>query len=335
MNENPITASSLRSGDRRVLSRAITLAESKRPDDRGALIKLLEDLNASDPNLGLRIALSGAPGVGKSTFIDRFGLMLIEIGLSVAVVAVDPSSLRSGGSILGDKTRMDRLAREPSAYIRPSPIGGDLGGIARSTKDAIYLCEQAGFNVILVETTGVGQSESIAAESTDIFALLIQPAAGDELQGIKRGIMEEADILLVNKADGELVKAAKATCANHSSALRLFRKRDSDPEEFPKAMTVSAETGTGFSEVWSEITTLAEWRKSRGHFLAKRRRQELYWFRSDAREEILSILERDSAIGALTDKLESRIVSGEISRHRAVRMIMDAMGKREIFEPAK
>ena len=199
------------SGDRRALARAITLIESARPDHRAQAGQLIEALKGSGRQ-AIRIGLSGTPGVGKSTFIESFGMMLTSLKLRVAVLAVDPSSARSGGSILGDKTRMDRLSRNPNAYIRPSPSQSHLGGVARRTREAVALCEAAGFDVILIETVGVGQSETVVSEISDLFVLLLAPAGGDELQGVKRGIMEMADIILVNKADGDLKPAATRTC---------------------------------------------------------------------------------------------------------------------------
>ncbi|MBM3606523.1 MAG: methylmalonyl Co-A mutase-associated GTPase MeaB, partial [Alphaproteobacteria bacterium] len=248
----------LTQGDRRALSRAITLVESTRPDHRAraqALIADLPDRNA------LRIGLSGTPGVGKSTFIETFGTRLTDQGLRVAVLAVDPSSARSGGSILGDKTRMELLSRNPRAFIRPSPSSAQLGGVARRTREAVRLCEAAGFDVILIETVGVGQSETLVAEMSDLFVLLLAPAGGDELQGVKRGIMEMADLILVNKADGELLPTARRTVADYAGALRLLRKRPQDPEGFPKALAVSAATGEGLDEAWQQMQQLARWRQ--------------------------------------------------------------------------
>ena len=211
-------------GDRRALSRAITLVESSREDHREQALELSEHLRHS-PKHAIRIGLSGTPGVGKSTFIESFGMHLTALDLRVAVIAVDPSSVRSGGSILGDKTRMERLSRNKNAFIRPSPSQSHLGGIARRTREVVNICDAAGFDVILIETVGVGQSETIVAQISDLFALLLAPAGGDELQGVKRGIMEMADLILVNKADGDLVAAATRTCTDFTGAIRLLRKR--------------------------------------------------------------------------------------------------------------
>ncbi|MEM6891080.1 MAG: methylmalonyl Co-A mutase-associated GTPase MeaB, partial [Pseudomonadota bacterium] len=212
-----------------------------------------------------------------------------------AVLAVDPSSARSGGSILGDKTRMDRLAREPNAFIRPSPSQTHLGGVARRTREAVKLCEGAGFDVVLIETVGVGQSETVVAQMADLFLLLLAPAGGDELQGVKRGIMEIADLILVNKADGDLKAAATRTCADYAGALRLLRKRPQDPPGFPKAQMVSALAKKGLEAVWRELSQLADWRRQEGHWVATRTEQARYWFHEDVRRELLGQLETPRA----------------------------------------
>ena len=204
--------------------------------------------------------------MGKSTFIEAFGCLLTGKELRVAVLAVDPSSTRSGGSILGDKTRMERLSRDRNAFIRPSPSQSQLGGVARRTREAIELCEAAGFDVILIETVGVGQSETMVAEMSDLFVLLLAPAGGDELQGVKRGIMEMADLILVNKADGDLKPAATRTCGDYMGALKLLRKRPQDPSGFPKAMMVSALEQAGLETAWEEMQHLVDWRRENGFF---------------------------------------------------------------------
>ncbi len=310
------------SGDRRALSRAITLVESTREDHREQAQALLGNLLKSGRK-ALRIGLSGTPGVGKSTFTEAFGMMLVEQGLKVAVLAVDPSSARSGGSILGDKTRMERLSRAPGAFIRPSPSRSALGGVARRTRETIQLCEAAGYDVVLVETVGVGQSETMVADMTDIFALLLAPAGGDELQGVKRGIMEIADIILVNKADGDLKPAATRTCADYAGALRLLRKRPQDPGDFPKAMTVSAITGEGLERAWQEITTLADWRKANGLFDERRAAQALIWFRSEVESGLLARLKADPQAQALWASLENAVQSGEIPPETAAAQVLD------------
>ncbi len=266
----------------------------------------------------LRIGLSGTPGVGKSTFVEAFGMMLIGQGLSVAVLAVDPSSAISGGSILGDKTRMERLSRETNAFIRPSPSGATLGGVARRTRETIMLCEAAGFDIVLVETVGVGQSETMVADMTDVFALLLAPAGGDELQGVKRGIMEIADLIMVNKADGELENVAKRTCADYAGALNLMRGRAGDPEGFPKAMTVSAVTGAGLEQAWVEISTLIDWRRNAGVFDEKRRVQTLVWFRAEVENGLQALLKDDPELQAL----ESEVLAGKMAPDAAAAQVL-------------
>ncbi|OSP55691.1 methylmalonyl Co-A mutase-associated GTPase MeaB [Pseudoruegeria sp. SK021] len=296
-------------GERRAIARAITLIESRRKDHRIAANLLLEQLRASNRQ-ALRIGLSGTPGVGKSTFIESFGLQLTGQGLKVAVLAVDPSSARSGGSILGDKTRMERLSRDPLAYIRPSPSQTHLGGVARRTRESVSLCEAAGFDVVLIETVGVGQSETVVAEMADIFLLLMAPAGGDELQGVKRGIMEIADLILVNKADGDLKAAATRTCADYAGALRLLRRRPQDPDDFPKAMMVSAIENSGLQSAWSQIQALAAWRRAQGHWQKRRDAQARHWFEEEVRQGILARLTDDAAARAQMAQLGETVASG-------------------------
>ncbi len=302
-------AEQILAGNRRALARAITLVESGRADHRAQALDLLETLRGHDRQ-ALRIGLSGTPGVGKSTFIEAFGCFLTGQGLKVAVLAVDPSSARSGGSILGDKTRMERLTRDKNAFIRPSPSQSQLGGVARRTREAIDLCEAAGFDVILIETVGVGQSETMVAEMSDLFLLLLAPAGGDELQGVKRGIMEMADILLINKADGDLKTTAIRTCADYAGALRLLRKRPQDPEGFPKALTVSAIEENGLEKVWGEMTALNDWRQENGHFEARRAAQARFWFEAEVRERLLARLTREPVKGAM------RALAGQVEDGR-------------------
>ncbi|MEM0948855.1 MAG: methylmalonyl Co-A mutase-associated GTPase MeaB [Pseudomonadota bacterium] len=297
------------SGDRRALARAITLIESGRADHRAAATALAERFAAVDRS-ALRIGLSGTPGVGKSTFVESFGKMLTGQGLKVAVLAVDPSSARSGGSILGDKTRMERLARDPSAYIRPSPSQTALGGVARRTREAAAACEAAGFDVVLIETVGVGQSETQVAAMTDVFVLLLAPAGGDELQGVKRGIMEIADLVMINKADGELKPAAIRTQSDYAGALRLLRRRPEDPDDFPKAICVSATEGTGLAEAWADICALAEWRRENGHFAARRAAQARSWFEEEVRNGLLDRLTSDLGLRAVMDRLGAEVEAG-------------------------
>ncbi|MHC9235921.1 methylmalonyl Co-A mutase-associated GTPase MeaB [Pseudooceanicola sp. 502str34] len=301
-------------GDRRALSRAITLVESARKDHREQAVALIERL-AGSGRQALRIGLSGTPGVGKSTFIESFGMMLTAQGLRVAVLAVDPSSARSGGSILGDKTRMERLSRDPNAFIRPSPSQTQLGGVARRSREAVAICEAAGFDVVLIETVGVGQSETVVAEMADLFILLLAPAGGDELQGVKRGIMEMADIILVNKADGDLKPVATRTCSDYAGALRLLRKRPQDPQGFPKAMMVSAMEETGLQTAWDEMQALTAWRRESGHFDGMRAAQARYWFREDVRNALLSQLDTPEARTRMAD-LAAEVSAGGLTPAR-------------------
>jgi LAO/AO transport system kinase len=273
----------------------------------------------------VRIGLSGTPGVGKSTFIESFGMMLTAQGLRVAVLAVDPSSARSGGSILGDKTRMERLSRDPAAFIRPSPSQSHLGGVARRTREAVTLCEAAGFDVVLIETVGVGQSETVVAEMSDIFVLLLAPAGGDELQGVKRGIMEMADLILVNKADGDLKPAAMRTCSDYAGALRLLRKRPQDPEGYPKAMTVSALQDEGLQKAWDEMTALVNWRRETGHFDGRRAEQARYWFGQEVRQGLLAQLETPTARATMQD-YAARVAAGDMTPTVAAAEVLRQIG---------
>ncbi|WP_264210400.1 methylmalonyl Co-A mutase-associated GTPase MeaB [Leisingera thetidis] len=309
-------------GDRRALARAITLVESGREDHRARAQELLSDL-AAHKRQSLRIGLSGTPGVGKSTFIESFGMMLTGLGLRVAVLAVDPSSARSGGSILGDKTRMERLSRDRNAFIRPSPSQSHLGGVARRSREAVALCEAAGFDVVLIETVGVGQSETVVAEMSDLFLLLLAPAGGDELQGVKRGIMEMADLILVNKADGDLKPVATRTCADYSGALRLLRKRPQDPEGYPKAMMVSAVEEHGLEQAWEEMQALTAWRRQNGHWDRRRADQSCYWFDQEVRQALLARLHTAAAQAAMAE-LSGQVAEGALTPAAAAeRMLRD------------
>lgn len=325
MVDIPALADGVLAGNRRALARAITLVESGRDDHRAHSLELLRQVGQPGRE-ALRIGLSGTPGVGKSTFTESFGMMLIEEGLRVAVLAVDPSSARSGGSILGDKTRMERLSRAPEAFIRPSPSQSALGGVARRTREVIALCEAAAFDIVIVETVGVGQSEVMVSEMTDIFTLLLAPAGGDELQGVKRGIMEIADLILVNKADGELKAQAVRTCADYAGALRLMRKRVGDPEGFPKALTVSALAEDGLGQAWTEIRTLADWRRAEGIWARTRAGQAQMWFDREVERGWLARLESDDALAALRERLREDVAAGRVSVDAAAAEVLGAAG---------
>lgn len=324
MAEISALAQAVLRGERRALARAITLVESARADHRAQAERLLQEL-APFRRQAIRIGLSGTPGVGKSTFIESFGLKLIAQGLRVAVLAVDPSSARTGGSILGDKTRMELLSRAPQAFIRPSPSQSHLGGVARRTREGVSLCEAAGFDVVLIETVGVGQSETLVAEICDVFVLLLAPAGGDELQGVKRGIMEAADLILVNKADGDLEQAALRTCADYAGALRLLRRRPQDPADFPKAMTVSALNDVGLNTAWTEISALVRWRRENGHWTAARAAQARSWFEAELRDALLARLHTKSA-RARQSVLAAQVVAGTLSPAQAARQMLSDLG---------
>jgi LAO/AO transport system kinase len=286
-------AGALRSGQYRALARAITLIESGRSDHRDAAAELLEQL-LPDTGKALRIGISGVPGVGKSTFIEALGMYALELGQKVAVLSIDPSSSISGGSILGDKTRMEKLAREPRAVIRPSPAGHTLGGVARRTRETLLLCEAAGFDTVIVETVGVGQSETAVAGMTDMFILLLLPGGGDELQGIKRGIMELADLVLINKADGELLAAARRAAADYRNALRLLQPRSPD-WQVPVEMC-SALTGDGIADAWQTILDYQQALSASGEIERRRARQSCAWLWQETADNLLAQLNSDPDI---------------------------------------
>ena len=318
-------ADKLIAGERRALARAITLVESSRADHREQAISLLDRCRATGRE-ALRIGLSGTPGVGKSSFIESFGRLLTSKGLRIAVLAVDPSSARSGGSILGDKTRMEHLSRDPNAFIRPSPSQSQLGGVARATREAVQLCEAAGYDVVLIETVGVGQSETMVAEMSDLFALLLAPAGGDELQGVKRGIMEMADIILVNKADGDLKPAATRTCADYAGALRLLRARPQDAPGFPLAMMVSAFEETGLDKAWLQMCTLADWRKKNGVWGTRRAEQARYWFEQEVKLALLDSLRQGVGREAL-ERFGKMVEAGDMTSTEAAGHVVKAIGR--------
>ena len=317
-------AEAVRDGGRRALARAITLVESSRPDHR-AEAEALEAALLPHAGGSIRIGISGVPGVGKSTFIESFGTHLIERGHRVAVLAVDPSSKLSGGSILGDKTRMESLARSPAAFIRPSPTGGTLGGVARRTREALLVCEAAGFDVVIVETVGVGQSETAVADLVDLFVLLLPPGGGDELQGLKKGIVELADILLVNKADGDLEAAAGRAAAEYRGALHLLQAGDADWR--PPVLTCSAVTGKGIAEAWAEVERFRDKFAPGGPGSAiagKRARQARAWMWSEVSETLLARLRRHPAVNASLADLEARVMAGTLAPAAAARRLLEA-----------
>jgi LAO/AO transport system kinase len=304
-------------GERRALARAITLVESTRPDHRAEAEALLTEVL---PHTGgaVRIGISGAPGAGKSTFIEALGLHVVRQQHRVAVLAVDPSSTRSGGSILGDKTRMEELTRSPDAFVRPSPTGGTLGGVARRTREVLLLCEAAGFDVVLVETVGVGQSEVAVAAMVDLFLVLVAPGAGDELQGIKRGIMELADLVVVNKADGVLAAAAGVTAADYASALHLVRPRTTAWS--PRVLTCSALLGEAVDEVWDAI---GEYREATAAELpARRAEQARDWMWSEVTDGLLDELRADDRVAGLAEELEAAVADGTVTPTAAAQRLL-------------
>src|SRR6186997_733744 len=264
----------VRSGDRAMLARAITLIESKRADHRRTAHQLVQELLPLTGK-GVRLGITGAPGAGKSTTIDVLGTHLTGKGHKVAVLAVDPSSTRTGGSILGDKTRMARLAVDDNAFVRPSPSSGTLGGVAAKTRETMLLCEAAGFDVVLVETVGIGQSETTVADMTDFFLALMLPGAGDELQGIKKGLVELADMIAVNKADGDNLARAKAAAAEYGAALHILSPRSANWA--PPVVTYSALTGSGVDTLWQKVLDHRTAMNASGEFAARRREQQVKW----------------------------------------------------------
>ncbi len=303
-------AAAVRAGDRRALARAITLAESTRPDHRAEARALLDELLA-DTGRSIRVGVSGAPGAGKSTLIEALGLHAVAAGHRVAVLAVDPSSALSGGSILGDKTRMADLGRHPHAYIRPSPTSGTLGGVARRTREAVLLCEAAGFDVVVVETVGVGQSEVAVADLVDLFVLVASPAGGDELQGIKRGIMELADLIVVNKADGDLADAAQRACADLRNAVHLLRPKRAGWEVGVR--TGSALTGAGVPELWDAVTAAHERLSAEGSLSRLRAEQAVAAMWSEVTDDLLDRLRAHPGVRDRLHELEAAVGAGRLS----------------------
>ena len=316
----------LRAGDRATLARAITLIESKRADHRNKAHQLVQELL---PHTGhaIRVGVTGAPGVGKSLTIDTLGTQLTDQGHKVAVLAVDPSSTRTGGSILGDKTRMARLAVDPRAFVRPSPSSGTLGGVAAKTRETMLLCEAAGFDVVLVETVGIGQSETAVADMTDFFLALMLPGAGDELQGLKKGLVELADMIAVNKADGDNVERAKAAAAEYRAALHILTPRS--PNWNPPVVTCSALTGSGVAELWAQVLTHRERMTQSGELSARRREQQVKWMWSMLEQRLFAGLTSNAALRARLKQAEAAVADGRLSAPLAVEEIAVALGLRE------
>jgi len=314
-------AGAIRRGDRSALARAITLVESTRRDHRDTAQELLLEL-MPEAGSAMHVGITGVPGVGKSTAIEALGMQLIELGHRVAVLAVDPSSTRTGGSILGDKTRMSRLAAQPQAYIRPSPTSGTLGGVARATRETIVLLEAAGFDVILVETVGVGQSEVTVANMVDTFVFLTLARTGDQLQGIKKGVLELADIVVVNKADGNHALEAQKAARELSGAIRLIYPPNS--VWLPPVLTMSALEGTGLAELWETVEKHRQVLTEAGEFEARRRAQQVEWTWSMVRDTVLDRVLAHPGVRDIRREVERQVRDGELTPALAAQQILDA-----------
>ena len=329
MSARPITPDLSRltrgvgAGERAVIARAITLIESGRADHQKAARRLVQNLLPQTGN-AVRVGITGAPGVGKSTTIDALGTRLTDEGHKVAVLAVDPSSARTGGSILADKTRMARLSADPNAFVRPSPSSGTLGGVAAKTRESMLICEAAGYDVVLVETIGTGQSETAVADMTDFFLVLMLPGAGDELQGLKKGVVELADMIAVNKADGDNVKRATAAAAEYRAALHILTPRS--PDWNPPVVTYSALTGEGIAQLWTTVLDHRARVSKSGELAARRREQQVKWMWAMLEDRVFGRLKSDAALKAKLPKLEAAVAEGKMSPAMAVDEIAAALG---------
>jgi len=316
-------AAGIRAGERAKLARAITLIESKRADHRAQAHRLVQQLL---PLTGkaVRLGITGAPGAGKSTTIDALGTFLTGHGQKVAVLAVDPSSTRTGGSILGDKTRMARLAVDANAFVRPSPSSGTLGGVAAKTRETMLVCEAAGYDVVLVETVGIGQSETAVADMTDFFLVIMLPGAGDELQGLKKGIVELADMLAVNKADGDNIERAKLAAADYRAALNILQPQS--PTWSPPVITYSAVTGSGIAALWGKVLEHKEKMTASGELAARRRAQQVKWMWTMLEERLTAKLRGDPAVRAKLRQAEAQVAAGKLAPTLAVEEIAALLG---------
>ena len=309
--------------DRALLAQAITLIESLNDDHRATADAVLNELLIQKQD-SIRIGITGVPGVGKSTFIERFGKQLTSLDHKVAVLAVDPTSSRTGGSILGDKTRMQELSRDKNAFIRPSPTSGTLGGVTRVTRETIVLCEAAGFDVILVETVGVGQSEIMVSQMVDFFLALMLPGAGDELQGIKKGILEIADMIAVNKADGEMKNAANRAVMEYQHALDILNPKSANWK--PRSLSCSAYTGDGLVAIWETICDYKRLLKDAGEWQEKRKNQQVEWMWAIIRERILSKIETNEKVQSLVPQLELQVAESKLTPALAALEILTVVG---------
>jgi LAO/AO transport system kinase len=316
-------AAGIRAGDRATLARAITLIESKRADHRKTAHLLVQEL-LPFTGKAVRLGITGAPGAGKSTTIDALGTYLTGLSHKVAVLAVDPSSSRTGGSILGDKTRMARLASDPHAFVRPSPASGTLGGVAAKTRETMLLCEAAGYDVVMVETVGIGQSETAVADMTDFFLVLMLPGAGDELQGLKKGIVELADMIAVNKADGDNIARAKVAAAEYRAALNILTPHSATWS--PPVLTFSALTGDGIAELWAQVLAHKEKMTGSGELAARRREQQVKWMWTMLEERLTARLRSDPAVRAKLRQAETAVAAGRLAPTLAVEEIAQLLG---------
>lgn len=315
-------ARGVRSGERAVIARAITLVESRRADHRPAARALVQQLLPATGQ-AVRLGITGTPGVGKSTTIDALGTFLTRQGRRVAVLAVDPSSARTGGSILADKTRMAQLSADPNAFVRPSPSSGTLGGVAAKTRESMLICEAAGFDVVMVETVGTGQSETAVADMTDFFLVLMLPGAGDELQGLKKGAVELADMIAINKADGDNRSRAQAAAAEYRRALHILGAR---PYWSPPVVTYSALTRDGIPELWAKVMEHRARMSAAGELALRRREQQVKWMWTMLEERITSRLHADPALRARLPRLEAAVAEGAMSASMAVEELAAALG---------
>ena len=316
-------AAGIRAGERAVLARAITLIESKRADHASQAHHLVQELLPATGK-AVRLGITGAPGAGKSTTIDALGSYLTAKGHKVAVLAVDPSSTRTGGSILGDKTRMPRLASDPNAFVRPSPSSGTLGGVAAKTRETMLVCEAAGYDVVMVETVGIGQSETAVADMTDFFLVLMLPGAGDELQGLKKGIVELADMIAVNKADGDNVERARLATADYRGALNILTPQSATWA--PPVVTYSAMTGNGIAELWAQVLDHKTKMTASGELADRRRAQQVKWMWSMLEERLTARLRGDAAVRAKLKSAEAQVAAGRLAPTLAVEEIAKLLG---------
>jgi LAO/AO transport system kinase len=322
-SDHAALARGVRAGRREVVARAITLVESARTDHQKAARRLVQDLLPSTGQ-AIRVGITGAPGVGKSMTIDALGSLLTAGGEKVAVLAVDPSSARSGGSILADKTRMARLASDSAAFVRPSPSSGTLGGVASKTRESMLIVEAAGYGVVLVETVGTGQSETMVADMTDFFMVLMLPGAGDEIQGLKKGIVELAEMIAVNKADGDNLARAKAAAAEYRAALHILTPRS--PNWTPPVAIYSALTGKGIAELWECVLEHRERMTASGELAVRRREQQVKWMRAMLQDRVLARLKSDPTLRAKLPEIEAAVAEGRLTPAIAVDQIAATLG---------